>query len=264
MENLDVKTGLAMYTVHKSTAADMYGTFRKLHELGYKGIEFYGEQNFDLEILKKSLKDAELTMTGWHVEWANLQDDTFDRTVAYLKEAGCPIAVIPCLGGKWHIGHEPEEECKEVWLRYFDKMTEIQEKLAREGIRTAYHNHEHEFQLSYDGKKLFDFIFDTLPKDFIIEFDSGNCIEGGDDPMRILRKYHDRDMILHLKPYSKVNGFNTWLNAPDDENDWKSILDPKNKSYMWMLVESENDILDEFENCRRCMDGFRTVTKEMR
>lgn len=261
MENyFENRLGVAMYTIHKSTAADMHGTFMKLHAQGYQGVEFYGGMDFDTELVNRSLREAELKLTGWHTEWADLQDDTFDRTLRILKETGCPVAVIPCLGGQWNVGHGPEEECRETWLRHFEKMEEIRKKLAAEGIRTAYHNHSHEFELSYDGKSLFEFIFDTLSKDFIIEFDSGNCIEGGGDPAYILEKYKDRDMILHLKPYSKARGFNTWLNAPDDENDWKQILDPKNKKYLWMLVESENKVLDEFENSRRCMEGFKAAS----
>ena len=263
MKSSSKAVGLAMYTIHKSAETDMYNAFMRIAELGYTGIEFYGEQTFDKQLLKKAIADSGLSLTGWHVEWANLQDDTYDRTAEYLAESGCPVAVIPCLGGKWNIGHTREQECRDVWLRYFDKIEEINEKLKRDGMRTAYHNHEHEFMISYDGKKLFDFIFDSLPEDIIIEFDSGNCIEGGDDPLRVLRKYHDREMILHLKPYSKELGFDTYLGAADDENDWRTILDPSVKDYLWKLIESENSVLDEFDNCRLCMEGYNRILDEM-
>ena len=250
--------GLAMYTVHEHVAKDMHSTFQKLAEQGYRGIEFYGEQrDFDTAKVREALADSGLVFTGWHVEWANLQEDTYADTVRILHETGCPLAIIPCLGGKWEIGHGPKDENRDTWLRYFEKIEVIRRKLEIDGIRCGYHNHEHEFQLSYDGKLLFDFIFDNLSEKMIIEFDSGNCIEGGDDPLRVLRKYHDREMILHLKPYSKTNGFDTVLGDPDDANDWASILDPANKEYLWMLVESENAVLDEYENSRRCMEGLQ-------
>ena len=145
-----------MYTVHKSVQSDMYSVFTELSDMGYEGIEFYGEPVFDLDVLKRSITDSKLVLTGWHVEW---------RT--------------------------------------------------------------------------------------------GNCIEGGDDPMRILKKYKNREMLLHLKPYSYVNGFDTIIGAQDDANDWKAILDPVNKEYSWLLVESENEQLPEMKNAQLCIQGMK-------
>ncbi len=251
-----MKKGIAMYTVHKSAGRDLYGTFQKVRELGVEEIEFFGPMTFDTKEIRRALSDNGMTITGWHSEWADLQEETFGKTVSYLQEAGCPVAVIPCLGGHWNIGHTEEEECREVWLRHFDTFATIQEKLKKEGLETGYHNHSHEFELSYDGKTLFEFIFDTLPREVIIEFDSGNCIEGGGDPMKVLEKYRDRDMILHLKPWSRTNGFDTYIGAPDDENDWRKILDPEVKTYRHLLVESENAVLDEMTNLSLCMEGM--------
>lgn len=253
--------GLAMYTVHKSAEADLYGTFCRLGKMGYRGIEFYGEPAVEPELLKRSLSDSGLSLTGWHVEWRNLQPDRIKETTAYLQRIGCPIAVIPCLGGKWQVAHGPKEECREIWLRYAEQMNAISEQLAYEGIRTAYHNHEHEFQLEYEGEKVFDLLFDRLSEQIIIEFDSGNCIEGGDDPLRVLKKYENREILLHLKPYSHTNGFNTVLGAADDANDWKSILNPETRTYLWLLVESENEVLPEFENAERCLEGLKQILR---
>lgn len=89
-----------------------------------------------------------------------------------------------------------------------------------------------------------------------MEFDSGNCIEGGDDPLRVLRKYQGRPMILHMKPYSHTLGFETTLGAPEDANDWAAIL--ANGCFEWMLVESECTTLPEEENARLCIQGLRS------
>lgn len=255
--DLEEKCGLAMYTVHRSAQKDLYGTFCRLGELGYRGIEFYGEPDVDPEFLKRSLRDSGLHLAGWHIEWRNLQEDRFSGTVRYLQTVGCPAAVIPCLGGKWQVAHGPDQECRDIWLAYAEKINGLCKRLKKEGIRIGYHNHEHEFQLSYGGKKVFDLLFDELDNDVIIEFDSGNCIEGGGDPLRVLQKYRDREMYLHLKPYSRRAGFDTVLGADDDANDWKRILDPALKEYQWLLVESENEVLTEDENAGLCLEGLR-------
>jgi sugar phosphate isomerase/epimerase len=251
------KIGLGMFTVHKSVEEDMKGTFMKLSRLGYKAIEFYGEPEFDVKLIQASLEASGLALTSWHVEWRNLQDDRFGRTAEYLNHVGCPIAVVPCFGGKWNIGHTAVEESRDVWLRYIEWLNKTNERLKKEGIRTGYHNHEHEFKLIYDGVSVFDLLFDGLSRDIVVEFDSGNCLEGGDDPLRVLKKYGERDVILHLKPYSKEKGFDAVLGDSDDLNNWKEILNPALCSFKWLLVESECAILPEFVNAERCFNGLK-------
>ena len=75
--------------------------------------------------------------------------------------------------------------------------------------------------------------------------------------MRILSKYRERDMFLHLKPFSYRAGFDTVLGAEDDANDWSEILNPQNKEYLWLLVESENEKLPEMKNAELCMQGLK-------
>lgn len=250
-----------MYTVHQNAQEDLYGTLCHLAEMGYRGIEFYGELNYDLRLLETALEDSGLILTGWHVEWRELKDDRFPRTAEYLQKAGCPVAVIPCLGGKWHIGHGPEEENREIWLRYIEEINRIARKLKEEGIRTGYHNHEHEFALSYGGQTVFDILFGGLSEDIVLELDTGNCIEGGGDPAQVLKRYRDRDVLLHLKPWSFERGFDVVLGEADDANDWEAILNPARKACMWLLVESENTALPELENAQRCLRGVEKYLK---
>ncbi len=257
MESRRNRVGLAMYTVHQSVLQDMEGSFVRLAEMGYKAIEFYGDPSlYSPEGIRGALKASGLSLSGWHTEWSSLQPDTLDKTVDYLLDAGCPLAVVPCLGGKWNIAHTPGEESLEIWKKHIEWLARVSETLERRGLRTGYHNHEHEFELVYDGKRVFDWLFDNLPENIVIEFDSGNCIEGGDDPLRVLKKYKGRKMVLHLKPYSAQAGFNTVLGAGDDLNDWASILNPELAEFEWLLVESENAALPEFENAKLCMQGL--------
>lgn len=250
--------GLAMYTIHNSVEADIRAAFEQAAALGYRAIEFYGEPSaFDRKLVRDALTASGLALTGWHVEWRNLQPDRAGATIDYLTGVGCPLAVVPCLGGKWNIAHTPEQECEDTWKRHIEWLNETADLLARNGLRTGYHNHEHEFTLHYGGKPLFDYLFDSLSQDIVMEFDSGNCIEGGDDPIRVLEKYKTRSMILHLKPYSRSRGFETTLGAPDDANDWAAILAPERYPFEWRLVESECTTLPEAENARLCMEGLQ-------
>lgn len=153
-----------------------------------------------MKAARRALQDSGLTMTGWHVEWRDLQEKRYGDTVRYLQQMGCSTAIIPCLGGKWQVAHGPSEEV-------------------------------------------------------VMEFDSGNCIEGGADPVEILSAYPKRDVILHLKPYSPEAGFDVVLGSDEDANEWNRILTCRD--YLWYLVESENTLLPEMENADLCLQALR-------
>lgn len=255
--NWNEKTGLGMYTVSRAVRENMEKVFVQLAEMGYRGIEFYGEpKDFPVDKVRSALRESGLILTGWHTEWRSLQEDTFADTVQYLQAAGCPAAIIPCLGGKWNVGHDQSEECRDRWLYYTENLNRINERLRQEGIQMGYHNHEHEFVLHYDGKSVFDLLYENLDPSILMEFDSGNCIEGGEDPLEVLRRYRDRRILLHCKPYSRKKGFDVVLGEEEDDNAWQEILHQSGSSFEWILIESENSLLPELENARQCLRGL--------
>lgn len=252
------RIGLGMYTVHQAVKEDLTGSLCKVAQMGCQGIEFYGEMSdFPAESVRAALAESGLEITGWHVEWASLQEEPWADTVEYLHRVGCKTAIIPCLGGKWNVGHGAEQESRDRWLYYIDWMNRMKDRLTAEGIRLGYHNHEHEFLLRYEGKSVFDLLYENLSPDIVMEFDSGNCIEGGADPVRVLQTYADRKILLHLKPYSLTQGFDIILGEAADANDWSAILNVLDVSFEWLLVESENSALPELENARLCLKNLK-------
>lgn len=252
--------GVAMYTVHRAVAEDISATFGALRDMGYEEIEFYGAlEDFDPAKTRQALRESGLHMTGWHTEWRELQPDRRDKTLDSLAEYGCPVAVVPCLGGKWHIGHDESGERLDTWLRYVDELNALAGVAAARGLRLGYHNHDHEFRLRYAGKCVYYWLFDRLDPDILLEFDTGNCIEGGGNPCEVLRRYAGRGVLLHLKPFSHTAGFDITLDAPGDANDWDAIFAVPGVRFEALLVESEAAHLPEMENARLCMDGLRHI-----
>lgn len=261
MKRID-KIGLAMYTVHEEIQKNMEATFEKAVSLGVRGIEFYGKlEAFRPEQVVNALHSTGLVMTGWHLDWGRLHDEFFYDTVEYLQKCGCTMAVIQCLGGKWNIGHDRSGECRDRWLYYAEWMNRINEKLRKEGLRLGYHNHEHEFALHYDEKTVYDILYGEFDGSIIMELDSGNCIEGGGNPVSVLEKYKERELILHLKPYSIQKGFDVILGEEGDANNWKELLEKGADRCRWLLLESENTALPEMENVEKCFQGLKRYLK---
>ena len=249
---------LGMYSIHKMAKENLLSSFAAMREIGYTGIEFYGEPaDFPAEEVNRAVKEGGLELTSWHIEWRNLRPETFEETVAYLLRVNCPIAVVPCLGGKWNVNHAQAEERRGIWDCYVDELNKLNSTLMKRGLRLGYHNHEHEFILQYDNKTVFDILFENLDNNVIMEIDTGNCIEGGGDPAAVIKKYSYRDMLLHFKPYSRAKGFNVTLGDSDDENDWKAILNAAPEKYLHLILESECEILPELENVKACYKGIK-------
>jgi sugar phosphate isomerase/epimerase len=252
------KLSLQMYTAHTEVYRDIEGTFHKLYAMGYKAIEYYGEQSlFDKETVKRMPSATGIQMTSWHTEWKDLQEDTYDKTVGYLADVECPLVVVPCLGGEWNIAHNKVQECKELWFRYIDWLNELSVKLKKLGMRTGYHNHDHEFELHYDGMRVFDILFQNLAPDIVLEFDTGRAIKAGADCPDVMKRYADRDILIHFKPFGTKSRYDTVLGSDEDLNNVPAIIKAYPKDFLWVMVESENLVNSQLENSRLNADYLK-------
>ncbi len=76
-------------------------------------------------------------------------------------------------------------------------MNTIAKMLKESGMQFVYHNHEMEVQ-SHDGTTALDYIMDNCP-DMALELDVGWVQFAGEDPVKWMKKYQDRLVLLHLK-----------------------------------------------------------------
>lgn len=249
---------LGMYTVFQNAQRDFENTIHQVAQMGYQGIEMYGEPaDFPASRVSGALRDEGLALVGWHIEWRHLQEAALEETVGFCKEAGLTCVIIPCLGGKWAVAHTPDQECEALWDAYLERMESIRARLAREGIRLGYHNHEHEFQIRYGGRTLFDKLYGALNEKVIMELDSGNAIEGGADPVRVLKQRKGRRVFLHCKPYSHTDAFDVAVGETGDANDWPAMVKAADDTCEWLIIESESSRLSEMENARVCIKGLK-------
>ena len=248
---------LGCATVARELDADPAGTLQKIAGLGYTSVEYYGEPVLPPEQVAGLLSENGLALSGWHIEWRHLQPDTIENTIAYCKKAGLRRVIIPCLGSRWEVGHTLKQECKEVWLNYLPRITAIYERLTDEGMELGYHNHEHEFLLHYDGQRVFDLLYENLPQGLVMELDTGNTIEAGISPADVIRKYHDRKIVLHCKPYSKEKGFDIPFGGTEDENRWPPVFEAFGEKTPELIVECETETLDPFQTAGEALPRLR-------
>lgn len=255
-----MKLSIGMFTVYDAMQADLDATIGKLAAMGYDGIEMFGEIPCPAKELRAILDKYSIEISGWHVEWRYLQPETIEATMQYHKELGNPYLVIPALGGPWNIAHTQEEDCAEIWHAHTKAINRVIETAEKEGFLVGYHTHAHEFENRYDnGETPYSILLNNCPK-LIMELDTGNCIEGGDDPVKALRQAGAAAKLLHIKPFSHENLFNEVLGSETDLTPLADVMAvAKELQTEWVLAECEPDPgVDTFALAKGCADLIKS------
>ena len=237
-----MKVSLGMFTVFEALQKDFAQTIKRVAELGYDGIEMYGEIPCPAKELRSILEENGVEISGWHVEWRHLQPNTIEETLAYHKVLGTPYLIIPALGGPWNIGHTQAEDCAEVWHRHAQEINRVIERAEKEGFSVGYHTHAHEFENCYENAETpYRILLSECPR-LIMELDTGTCIE--DVGYQVLAHQYagNAAKLVHDKPYSQENAFNERLGSPTDETPLAAVVSAcfENKAE-WIVAECEPD-----------------------
>jgi sugar phosphate isomerase/epimerase len=139
---------------------------------------------------------------------------------------------VPSLPSKYTKTHQG-------WLDAADAFNELADKVKGQGMRVGYHNHNIEFK-ALEGEVPWDTFFNRTKKEVVIQFDMGNGVAEGGDPVVYLKKKPGRVASVHVKPYSKAKP-NALIG--DDEQNWPEIfrLCETVAGVEWYIIEYESD-----------------------
>nr|MBP7637891.1 sugar phosphate isomerase/epimerase [Kiritimatiellia bacterium] len=105
------------------------------------------------------------------------------------------------LGVAWASHQKPLDEAQT--LKIAADFNEIGKRLKAAGIQFFYHNHGFEFQPYKDGT-LFDLLMAKTDPDLVkFEMDVLWTVFPGQDPVKLLKKYPDHWVLMHLKDLKK-------------------------------------------------------------
>ena len=246
-----IPIALQLYSVREDCARDFPGTVKAVADMGYVGVEFAGYYDHSAAELRRMLDDLGLKCAGTHIGIDNLLGDQLERTVEFNRTVGNRFLIVPGL---------PEERrnSRAAWLETARIMNEIADKVKPHGMRVGYHNHMIEFQ-EMDGELPWDTFFGNARPDVVMQFDTGNAMHGGADPVPFLERYPGRAATVHLKEFSsgepKVVG--------EGEVPWADVfrLCETTGGTEWYIVEQEVYDCAPLECVRRCLDNLRKMGK---
>lgn len=186
-------------------------TLDKTKSFGFKYVEVADLGGLSQAEFKAQLEQRGLVPIGRHYPYEQLRDD-IGAVIRDAKALGLPYA-----GCAW-ISHKApfdEKQCREA-AGVFNRAGAA---LAKEGIKFYYHNHGYEFRPHGQGT-LFDLLVaETDPKTVFFQMDVLWTFLPGQDPAKLLEKYPDRWILVHLKDLKKGVPLGNMSGGTDLTND---------------------------------------------
>lgn len=188
------EVGLQLYSLRNQFKEDIPSTLKLINDWGItvlEGGDSYGmpEEEFKGLLAKNNLKVVSVG-AGFN-DLANAPEEVVKKAKSY-GATYVMCAWIPHDGNNFDISDTQKA------VEVFNRAGKI---LRDNGIKLAYHAHGFEFRPYKDGT-LFDYMAQNA-KFFDFEMDVYWVHHGGEDPLKLLKKYPSKFILLHLKDMEK-------------------------------------------------------------
>jgi sugar phosphate isomerase/epimerase len=260
-ESFKGPTGLQLYSLRdmfKEKGVDV--TLDKVQEWGFKYVEVASTYGLTPVEFKAQLAKRGLVPIGSHFPYARLRDD-IDGVIRDAKELG-----LIYVGCAWIAHKKPfdEKQCRDS-AAVFNRAGKA---LAEEGMKFYYHNHGYEFYPHAEGT-LFDLLVaETDPRYVYFQMDVLWTVFPGRDPAKLLKKYPDRWLLLHLKDLKKGVPTGSLAGHTDLTNDvalgagqvdWPTLFRASQKiGVKYYFIEDESPtVVDQIPQSLRFIEQLR-------
>jgi sugar phosphate isomerase/epimerase len=158
----------------------------------------------------------------------------------------------------------PNTSSAEDWTRVAGQLAAASKLLEPHGLLAGFHNHLIEWATLPGGRRVMDILADNTPPEFVLQFDTGTCLEAGADPIAWIKSHPGRIRSLHLKdwapgPEAEQKGYRVLFGegvAP-----WKEIFAAAESvgGVEFYLMEQEGSRYSEFETAARGLKSYRAL-----
>ncbi len=253
--------GLELYSVRGELAKDLPGTLRAVAKIGYEAVEFYSPYY------------------GWTIPYAkdvrSLMDDlglrcysTHNHLESFTPGEGMAKAIElnQILGARHLILASAGRDDKSVedWKKLCGQLSTAVAQLLPHGLTAGFHNHQTEWKPVEGGQRVMDVIAANTPKEFVLQFDVGTCMEAGADPIAWIKTNPGRIKSVHLKdwtPGTNEAGKGYRVLFGEGVSPWAEIIAAVEATggVEFYLMEQEGSRFSEFETAQRCLDTWKKL-----
>jgi len=251
-----VPVGLELYTVRDLLAKDLAGTVTAVAKMGYRVVEFFSpyyqwttQQATDV---RKLLDDLGLECRSTHNGGQALAAG-IDKTIELNKIIGSKYIIQASAPG--------QATTADAWKRLGASLTAASEKLKPLGMACGYHNHQAEWT-PVEGQRPMDILAANTPKDVVLQFDVGTCVEMGQDPIAWINGNPGRIKSVHCKEWSPQSQYASLFGegvAP-----WQKIFDACEKvgGVEYYLIEQEVGPAEEqLQRAATCLANYKKLRR---
>ena len=192
VSNASPRLAFQVYAVRNLCEKDFPGTLKAVKALGYEGVEtgrFYGRSAKEIRSL---MDEVGLKLVALQLYPDDLTEPKLRETLRFTKECGTDRINVAWFKGS--------SENHRDWHLLVNVVNHAAEVAAKEGITIGYHNHDQEFRTQFNGKYVWDWLWERFSPLVKQEFDAGWCALAGVDPHEVLRRYPNRNPTVHVMP----------------------------------------------------------------
>lgn len=211
------------FGLKKELEADLNGTIRTLHDMGFQGIEpfllFQKEQgkmprntwaSDTLKTAWNTMQELGMVIPSAHIGvgmgWATMPAGRIIQNILKIhEEYGIESFVISAPFGSASLA-----------MRWAKLAKKVSGAVKPHGCRIIYHNHDDEFHPVRSGGTAMDVFLKNAGEDILLQVDIGWAGMAGDE-REIVSRYPGRVFSLHLKDfYARYRGNYTRKNMPEE------------------------------------------------
>jgi len=253
--------GLELYSVRGELARDLPGTLRQVAKIGYEAVEFYSPYYSWTPIYAKEVRGL-LDDLGLRCYSTHHQLESFTPGEGMAKA----IELNQIIGARHLIlasaGRDPKN--LETWKTLCGQLSTAVTQLLPHGLTAGFHNHQTEWAPLEGGQRVMDVIAANTPKEFVLQFDVGTCMEAGADPLAWIKANPGRIRSVHLKdwaPGTREAEKSYRVLFGEGISPWSEIMAAAESvgGVEFYLMEQEGSRFTEFETAQRCLDFWKKL-----
>jgi sugar phosphate isomerase/epimerase len=251
----DIPVGLELYSVRGELAKDLQVTVTTVARMGYQVVEFYSPYYAWTEdyakTVRKLMDDLGIRCNSTHNNPVSFSSAGMQKAIDLNKILGTKFIVMASAG---------QVNGLDGWKTLADRLTAASEKLKAVNLRAGYHNHNAEFEL-VEGKRPMDILAANTPKDFMLQFDVGTCLEAGSDPVAWIQANPGRINSVHCKDWAPGADKGYRVLFGEGDVPWAQVFEAVESvgGVEYYLIEQEGSRFPEFETAQRCLDTWKKM-----
>jgi sugar phosphate isomerase/epimerase len=186
---------LEIYSLRRELAKDIPGTLALVRKFGFEELEVPNFYGLTARGFREQLDKAHLRCTAMVAQYDQLSQD-LKGVVEDARLLGATYVIFAWIP---HQNEFTEGDCRRAAV----DMNRWGQSLKQAGLVFCYHPHGYEF-VPFRGSTLFDLLAaQTDPATVHFQADVFWIAWPGQDPVKLLRRYPTRFLLMHLKDIAK-------------------------------------------------------------